>query len=148
MNEKHSHPVKLWFDGGCRPNPGPMESAVVLRGVADIRRGLGEGGNEQAEWLALLHALEVAARHGLRDIIVIGDSLSVIRQARGDQAAPSSEASACLQLFRKAMGSFDRVRLRHTRRAQNLAGVALERARWQRTNSVQPAMDSSERNDS
>ena len=23
---------KLWFDGGCRPNPGRMECAVVARG--------------------------------------------------------------------------------------------------------------------
>ena len=80
MNEKQRRPVKVFFDGGCRPNPGPMETAVVMRGVTEIRRGLGDGDCEQAEWLALLHALAVA--QGQRDIILIGDALSVIRQAR------------------------------------------------------------------
>ena len=123
-------PVKLWFDGGARPNPGPMESAVVLRGVADIRRGLGDGGNEQAEWLALLHALEIAAAQGLRDIILIGDSRSVVAQAKGTQPARSPESSACLARFNDMACGFDRLRMRQTARAQNLAGIALERERW------------------
>lgn len=130
MNEKHGRPVKLWFDGGCRPNPGAMESAVVLRGVADIRRDPGHGDNGQAEWLALLHALDIATANGLRDIILIGDSLSVIRQAQGIQRPPSAEARACLDRFHATAQSFARLRLRHSGRAQNLAGIALERARW------------------
>lgn len=130
VNEMHRRPVKLYFDGGCRPNPGPIETAVVLRGVADIRRGLGIGGNEQAEWLALLHAIEIAAARGERDIILIGDSLSVIGQASGAQPGRSAEARACRARFDEAVRGFDRVRLRHSGRAQNLAGIALERARW------------------
>ena len=122
--------VKLWFDGGARPNPGPMETAVVVRGVADIRRGLGDGGNEQAEWLALLHALEIAAAQGLRNIILIGDSLPVIGQAKGTQRARSPESSACLARFRDMAQGFGRLRIRQTGRAQNLAGIALERERW------------------
>ena len=130
MNEKQQRPVKVYFDGGCRPNPGAMETAVVLRGVADIRRGLGHGGNEQAEWLALLHALEIAAARGERDIILIGDALSVIRQASGILPCRSPEARERLERFHDMERAFDRVRLRHVGRAQNLAGVALERVRW------------------
>lgn len=118
--------MKLWFDGGARPNPGPMETAVVLRGVADIRRGLGAGGNQEAEWLALFHALEIAAAHALRDIILIGDSLSVIRQARGAQRGDAGH----IDHFRAVAQGFARVRLRHIGRSHNLAGAALERARW------------------
>ena len=118
--------MKLYFDGGCRPNPGMMETAVVMRGVAAIRRDLGHGDSERAEWLALLHALAIASAAGERDIIVIGDSLPVIRQAEG--AAP------CLPewraLLEEALLPFDRVRLRHVKRQQNLAGIALEKARW------------------
>lgn len=129
MNEIHRKAVKLWFDGGCRPNPGPIETAVVLRGIAQIRRDQGVGSNEQAEWLALFHAIDVAATQGETDIILIGDSLSVIRQANGAQPARSVEARANLDRFKAAAFRFDRVRLRHTGRAQNLAGIALERAR-------------------
>ncbi len=124
MNEKQQRPVKVFFDGGCRPNPGPMETAVVLRGMAQIRRGLGNGDSEQAEWLALLHAL--AAARGERDIILIGDSLQVIRQASRILPCPP----AWLAQFRESACSFDRVRLRHVKRKQNLAGIALEQARW------------------
>ena len=124
MNEKKRQPVKAFFDGGCRPNPGAMETSVVIRGVAEIRRGLGDGDSEQAEWLALLHAL--AAAQGERDIILIGDSLQVIRQANGTLPCPDEWQAK----FKDAVSGFDRVRLRHVKRNQNLAGIALERVRW------------------
>ena len=127
MNGQSRRSVKVYFDGGCRPNPGAMESAVVIRGVAHIRRDLGHGDNDRAEWLALLHALEIAAAHGLRDIILIGDSVSVIRRATGQQTCRSVQARAALARFQQMAGGFDSVRLRHTARTQNLAGIALQR---------------------
>ena len=104
-----------------------MESAVVIRGVTHLRSDLGHGDNDQAEWLALLHALEIAAAHGLRDIILIGDSLSVIRRATGQQTCRSAQARAALARFQQMAGGFDRVRLRHSARTQNRAGIALQR---------------------
>jgi ribonuclease HI len=117
--------TSIYFDGGCRPNPGTMESAVVIRGVADIRWDAGQGDNEDAEWSALLHALERARTEGLSDIILIGDSLSVIRQAGGRQPGRRD----WIDRFTEAAQGFDRVRLRHVGRKQNLAGIALEKAR-------------------
>ena len=130
MNEQQQKPLKIWFDGGCRPNPGPMEYAVVLRGATEIRRGLDEGPSDQAEWLALLAAIEAAARDGARDLILIGDSLSVIRQAGGAEPCHSAVIRNLCDRFHAALRQFDRVRLRHIKRSQNLAGIALERARW------------------
>ena len=126
MNEKTPRPVKLYFDGGCRPNPGAMESGVVIRGVTDIRRDLGQGDNSEAEWLALLHALDIAASQGERDVILIGDSLSVIRQANRTLPCPADWRAR----FDASCRRFDRVRFRHVKRTQNLAGIALEKARW------------------
>ncbi|ABQ68283.1 hypothetical protein Swit_1923 [Rhizorhabdus wittichii RW1] len=116
-------PTPIYFDGGCRPNPGPIETATVMAGVADIRRGAGDGDNEDAEWTALLHALERAAAEGLSDILLLGDSLSVIRQASGRQTV----RRPWLDRFREATRGFDRVRLRHVGRKRNLAGIALEK---------------------
>ena len=127
MNGIYGRPVKIYFDGGCRPNPGAMESAVVLRGAVDIRRGLGQGDNELAEWLALLHALEIATAQGERDVLLIGDSLSVIRQAQELQTCRSAPVREALARFQQMVSGFDRVRLRHAGRAQNLAGIALQR---------------------
>jgi len=119
-------PVKIWFDGGCRPNPGAIEIAVVIRGSTTIERDLGRGDNEDAEWTALLGALERARVEGLADVILIGDALSVIRQAKGEQRG----RQAWIDRFREAALGFDRLRLRHSRRTQNLAGIALDRARF------------------
>lgn len=118
-------PTSIYFDGGCRPNPGTVETAVVIRGVVDIRWDAGHGDNEEAEWSALLHALERAGIERLTDIVLIGDSLSVIRQARGRQAGRQH----WIDRFAAAARGFESVRLRHVGRKQNLAGIALERAR-------------------
>lgn len=118
-------PTSIYFDGGCRPNPGTMETAVVIRGMADIRWDVGQGDNEDAEWSALLHALESARAERLTDIVLIGDSLSVIRQAGGRQ----SGRRHWIDRFTEAAHGFDRLRFRHVGRKQNLAGIALERAR-------------------
>jgi len=117
--------AKIYFDGGCRPNPGVIETAVVIGGVADIRRDAGRGDNEDAEWSALLHAIERAMAKGLCDIVLIGDSLSVIRQAGGRQRRRQS----WIDRIRAETAGFDRLRFRHVGRKQNLAGIALERAR-------------------
>ena len=120
-------PVKLWFDGGCRPNPGAMETAVVARGRAWCRQGLGDGDCNDAEWLALLHALEVARELGAEDIILIGDSAMVVQQASGRLRCREPRFGARLAEFRTLAALFRRVRIRHTPRSRNLAGIALER---------------------
>lgn len=118
--------VKLFFDGGARPNPGPVETCVVLRGQAFIRADHGEGDNHDAEWLALLDALAVARAAGLRDVILLGDSAPVVGQALGQLRAPARCASYVERLAELSAG-LDRLRIRHVGRKQNLAGIALER---------------------
>ncbi len=100
--------VKVFFDGGWRPATG-METAVVVRGQEYVRRDLGPGGSLEAEWLALLDAVRIANELGLTDPVFLGDSLAVIARARHPAAAPGP------------------VRLRHVKRTQNLAGIALAR---------------------
>lgn len=114
--------LKIYFDGGCRPNPGMMECAVVVSGVLHHRKKLGHGTSEQAEWHALLHAIEVARCVGERDIVLLGDSAGVIAQANGQARCRLPELR---DQFEQARLDFDRVRVRHVRRNQNLAGIAL-----------------------
>ncbi|HMN54813.1 MAG TPA: ribonuclease HI, partial [Sphingopyxis sp.] len=75
--------TKIYFDGGCRPNPGPMEIAVVTGGVATIERDIGAGSSLDAEWLALLAALRLARARALADFVLLGDAAAVIAQAAG-----------------------------------------------------------------
>jgi ribonuclease HI len=116
----------FFFDGGCRPNPGPMEAAVVSRGRAHIRTDLGHGDNNEAEWLALLYAIELAQAASAGDVLLIGDSALVVEQARG-QRCRSPHLQPYLDRFRIAAAGFARVRLKQVPRSKNLAGIALAR---------------------
>ncbi|TCQ04597.1 MULTISPECIES: ribonuclease HI family protein [Sphingomonas] len=119
--------TKLFFDGGCRPNPGPIECAVVRKGVIHYRHDLGDGSNNDAEWLAAIHALEVAVQSGDRDITLLGDSTLVVTQANGTARCRSPELEAHRARFAELASDFDRLRIRHIGRTQNLAGIALAR---------------------
>jgi ribonuclease HI len=119
----------FFFDGGCRPNPGPIEVAVVSHGRAHFRGDLGSGDNNQAEWLALLFAVELAAAESAPDPVFIGDSVLVIEQAKGLWTCRSPQLQPYLAAFTEAVAVFQRIRLRHVRRSRNLAGIALERRR-------------------
>jgi ribonuclease HI len=117
--------LKVYFDGGCRPNPGRIEVAAVLRGVAYLRDDLGNGTNGDAEWLALIHALECALESGAAAFDLIGDSRSVIEQANGRIKARSAADRAHLARFQSLSEGSGTVRVRWIKRAQNLAGIAL-----------------------
>ena len=118
--------TKVFFDGGCRPNPGAMEAAVVIRGAAHFR-DLGQGSSEEAEWHALLAALDLAAALELPDIILLGDATGVIEQAQG--RVRCRRFQALRDRYEVAIRAFEHVRLRHVPRSQNLAGIALARRR-------------------
>lgn len=116
--------TRLFFDGGCRPNPGPMEAAVVLRGQVHRFADLGQGSSTQAEWLALIAALGVAEAEGLEHVELLGDALPVIREANAALAsglAPHAQAAT----FLAAAARLRPARIRWIKRTQNLAGIAL-----------------------
>ena len=117
--------VKLFFDGGWRPATG-METAVVVHGRDYVRRGLGLGSAMEAEWLALLHAVELATDLGLHDTVFLGDSLAVVSQANGIVRCPSDHIHhrQTLAALQSRSGT---LHIRHVKRSQNLAGVALAR---------------------
>ncbi len=118
--------LKIFFDGGCRPNPGMMETAVVVRGIAHIARDQGHGSNLDAEWLALIHALRLAQSLGETDVILVGDSVTVVGQANGRLKCRGGSAEH-LQAFRSLTSGATPPPVRHIKRSQNLAGIALAR---------------------
>lgn len=120
---------KIFFDGGCRPNPGRMETAVVVRGVAYIEDDLGHGTNSDAEWLAAIHALKVALALGERDVRLLGDSALIVGQVNGTRKCRTPELAAYRAQFQALAGQLSSVRIRQIGRAQNLAGIALDRRR-------------------
>lgn len=116
--------IKIYFDGGCRPNPGRMETAVVTGGAATVVRDAGIGSSMDAEWLALIAALRLAQDLGLKNFILLGDAAAVVEQANGDARA-RGESARHLANFLALVGDGPMPRVRHIKRTQNLAGIAL-----------------------
>lgn len=119
--------TKVHFDGGCRPNPGRMEAAVALRGDVVLFEDMGQGSHVDAEWLALIHALELVLARGIAEADLIGDSLDIVRRAQAVLADPASAGPGHATRFASLAQGAPGVRVRWIRRAQNLAGIALNR---------------------
>lgn len=120
-------PVKLFFDGSCRPNPGRIETTVVAAGRTWHCADYPAGDNSDAEWLALLAAMAAAREVGAVDIVLLGDSALVVNQASGRAPCRDARFRDRLEQFRALAATFARVRIRRIARTQNLAGIALER---------------------
>ncbi len=118
--------MKIFFDGGCRPNPGAMEIAVVAQGQAYVRQDVGQGSSFDAEWLALIHGVEVASSLGMSDVVLLGDSATVIGQASG-RVKCRGDAIAHYARFRASIPVGMSVRVRLIKRTQNFAGIALSK---------------------
>ena len=121
--------MKIFFDGGCRPNPGTMETAIVARGVTYHRADCGHGSNNDAEWLALIHAVEIAMSIDARDVVMLGDSAMVVAQANGHAPCRAPTFRQYLSDFRQITINFNRIIVRKIPRNQNLAGIALAATR-------------------
>jgi ribonuclease HI len=121
--------MKIFFDGGCRPNPGRMEAAAVAAGKTYYAGDLGLGSSHKAEWLALFHAIEVARALGERRIVLLGDSAALVDQVNGRSRPRDAEVSGFVARLREEVLPFDGVRVRHVPRTQNLAGIALAKMR-------------------
>ncbi|HZF95468.1 MAG TPA: reverse transcriptase-like protein [Allosphingosinicella sp.] len=117
--------LKVFFDGGCRPNPGRIEAAVVARGETWFFDDLGTGTNEDAEWLALRLALETAQSLGGGAFDLIGDAAHVIAVANGTARCRSAGSRDHLARFKEAAAAGAPRRVRWIARTQNLAGIAL-----------------------
>ena len=118
--------MKIYFDGGCRPNPGAMETAVVAQGCADVRQNIGHGSSFDAEWLALIHAAEVAVAIGASNVVLLGDAATVVNQATG-RTKCRGVAIAYRARFMASIPAGLAVKVRQIKRTQNLAGIALSR---------------------
>ena len=119
--------LTIFFDGGCRPNPGAMETAVVARGVAHVRRDLCDGDSGIAEWVALRHAVDLAIVLGASDVLLIGDAATVIHQALAGGPSRDDRLRAYRLAFAQAASAIPRLHLKWVKRSKNPAGVALDR---------------------
>jgi lactoylglutathione lyase len=95
--------LQMYSDGGARGNPGLAAIAFVALNetgetVKADTRFIGVRTNNQAEYEALLFALNYAAEHKAQEVICHLDSELVTRQLRGEYAVKNADLQ---QLWRK-----------------------------------------------
>jgi len=127
----------VYFDGASRGNPGPGGVGwclVTADGiVAEGGERIGTVTNNQAEYAALIRALEAADEYGFDEIDVRGDSQLIVKQVRGEWNANDPELREKRVRVRELLDRFDRWSLAHVpreinERADDLANEALDDA--------------------
>ncbi len=126
------HPLlTIHTDGASRGNPGEAACAYVIaragQPIIEFAERLGLMTNNQAEYTALVraleHALELGAEHRL---LIYSDSELMVKQMKGEYRVKNEELR---ELFEEARGLVRRFRgsvtFQHVRRAQNSQADAL-----------------------
>ncbi len=127
-----SQRLQIYSDGGARGNPGLAAIAFVAlseRGetVKVDTRFIGIRTNNQAEYEALLLALNYAAEHKVQEVICHLDSELVARQLRGEYSVKNAELQ---QLWRKVQA------LKSNFKKINFINVPRENANIQRADAL------------
>lgn len=120
---------RTYTDGGARGNPGPAGIGAVIqqfdetdqeyRTVRVVKRYLGETTNNQAEYRALIAALEAATELGATEAECLLDSELVVRQLNGEYRVKDPElAPLFLKIWNLGTG-FQKISYQHIRREYN-----------------------------
>jgi ribonuclease HI len=124
----------VYFDGACRGNPGPASVGyVVVSGDGIVAEGgnrIGRATNNQAEYAALVAALEAASDAGFDEVVVRGDSQLVVKQVRGEWDTNDPDLREKRVRVHELLRSFDEWSIEHVPReindrADELANEAL-----------------------
>jgi len=127
----------VYFDGGARGNPGPAGIGWVIvtsDGIIDEgSQAIGRATNNQAEYEALIAALEAAKAYGYDEIHVRGDSELIVKQVRGEYNTNNPELRERRVTVHELLSQFDDWTLEHVprevnSRADGLANDAMDRA--------------------
>jgi len=125
----------VYFDGACRGNPGPASVGWLLVGgdgiAAEGNARIGETTNNDAEYQALIRALEAARDYGLDEVDIRGDSELIVKQVRGEWNTNEPTLRERRISVRELLREFDRWSLEHVpreinSRADDLANEALD----------------------
>lgn len=132
--------VTIYTDGGARGNPGPAAIGIVVSDADDVvlcehKEHVGDATNNQAEYLALIKGLDIAAGYCRKDVRCVSDSELVVRQMTGAYRLKSPRMKELFDQVKDKERMFRTVSYRHRRRltgrlarADELVNEALDEA--------------------
>ncbi len=129
---------RVYVDGGSRGNPGPSGAGAVIidplgRVVKRLKKHLGVGTNNRAEYMALIMGLEAARALGAERVHVYADSELVVRQVTGRYRVKSPALEPLYKKVKGLLSAFISFRISHVPRSANseadgLANEAMDRS--------------------
>ncbi len=128
--------VVIFTDGAAEPNPGPAAIGVIIkdergRVISSISQPIGRTTNNQAEYRAIIAALESAIRLGANQVDMRSDSELVVRQINGRYRVKKAALKPLYQQVKQLQGLLEGFTITHIPRQQNteadnLANIALK----------------------
>ena len=129
--------VIIHADGAARGNPGPAAIGATIKDergklLAGISRHIGSTTNNQAEYRAVIAALEKAIGLGARHVEFRSDSELVVKQLNGRYRVKNAGLRLLYQQVVKLIGSLQGFTIAYVPRSRNteadaLANKALDR---------------------
>lgn len=116
--------VIIFTDGASRGNPGPASIGAVLKDeqgkiVKTISQPIGRATNNQAEYRAIIAALESATRLGISQVEIYSDSELVVRQVNGRYRVKKAPLKPLYQRVKQLQSQFSGFAITHIPRQQN-----------------------------
>lgn len=111
-------------DGGSRGNPGPAAIGILLLSDGKVilthKERIGSATNNQAEYRAIIKALELAKKKGASHLECTTDSLLVASQAAGSYRVRNPELQKLHTQLKTKERAFEKVIYFHVRRTHPL----------------------------
>ncbi|PIT93890.1 ribonuclease H [Candidatus Falkowbacteria bacterium CG10_big_fil_rev_8_21_14_0_10_43_11] len=117
-------------DGGARNNPGPAGIGAVIYDekkniVKEISEYIGETTNNQAEYKAVIRALEEAKKLGADELEFYLDSELVVRQLNREYKVKNKELAPLFMKVYNLSQGFKKISFQHVIRERNKEADAL-----------------------
>jgi ribonuclease HI len=115
----------LYTDGAARGNPGEAGAGAVLIGPEGTELGtrslyLGQCTNNVAEYYALLAGLELAEKHGCKQLQICLDSELIVRQIQGVYKVKNEHLKPLFGQVKNYLARLDNWLVKHVPRSENV----------------------------
>ncbi len=120
-------------DGTAQPNPGPAAIGAVIkdgqgRVVVSISQSIGYATNNQAEYRAVIAALERAIELGAKQVEIYSDSQWLVKQISGGYRVKAKAIKPLYQQVKQLLSQLEGFTIAHISGDENIAANHLANA--------------------
>ena len=117
--------IQVYIDGASRGNPGLAGIGIVIvqpklhKRIMQYREFIGIATNNQAEYKALIKALELLKALGISRAKIFSDSQLLVKQLRGEYKVRNPELKKLFNEVKKREKFFESIEYKHIPREKN-----------------------------